>query len=324
MSVAERQDALEVVNDWDELDTQEQSSEAQPQETDDRPDPEVTTQDPRPETGTEAPATPVAEAIDQRLARLEAIEQRAAAAEAERARLQKIVDNHEYSAEGRLRIEKQEKDQLLERLASLDAERANADQWITQVAEQRKQQYLAAGDQAGATNVQLALENELLKRQATRDREDREIAQRHTQELQQAQAESARMRAGREVQAAFIPTMQAEAVAAAQQFGLDEAETEDLVAFAAPRSLRALAPNAPPEVLGQLAMEQYSAIVERAQQYQARRVQRNQQSFDTTRETAGNGATRDLDKEWEAADFDEANELLRQGYVPKEKGKRRR
>lgn len=321
MSVAERQDALEVVNEWDDLDTQEQSSEAQPQETDDRPDPEATTQDRRPETGTEAPATPVADSPEARLLRIEA---EIAQERAEKARLQKMIDDREWSDRGRLKQAQKELELTKTRLAEIESARASEDDILRERYDTAIAQQIAAGNDLGAKALRSELRAEMAERKAGRLEQAQQWEQHQRQELEQAQAEDKRMRAGREVQSAFIPTMQAEAVAAAKQFGLDEAETEDLVAFATPRSLRSLAPNAPPEVLGQLAMEQYAAIVERAQQYQARRVQRNQQSFDTTRETAGNGATRDLDKEWEEADFDEANELLRQGYVPKEKGKRRR
>lgn len=327
MSIAERADALEIVNDWDDLDTPEADApaEVQPQQHETQPDPEVTTQDQLPQQEQADPATPVAETTDQRLARLEAI---AAQAEAERARLQKIVDNHEYSAEGRLRIEREEKRQLAERLQSLEAARLTED-------EARKQQYdaaiaqqLAQGNEQGAERLRLSLRAEMAERALQRERDDKATAQRHAQELQQSQVEHERTARGRQVQQAFIPTMVAEAQAAAQQYGLDEGETADLLAYAAPKSLQNLALNAPPEVLGQLAMQQYEVIVERAQALQQRKVQRNQQNFDTTRERGGSGSSRDLAKEFdEADDWDAALAAIDAGYVEpqsRHRGARRR
>lgn len=317
MSVAERQDALEVVSDWDQLDTQEDdSSEAQAQEQATQPDPEVTTQDRQQQQAD--PATPVAAAEQETPA------QYIARLQAENAELQRKMEAREWSSEGRYRAEVKKNEQLAERLKSVETERKSSDDLLTDMAERRIAQFMQAGDQTNAQNVRLGLEAELAKRELAREREDRAVAQRHAEELQQAQVQNERMQAGRQVQAAFIPTMQAEAMAAAQHFGLDESETQDLVAFATPRSLRALAPNAPPEVLGQMAMEQYQAIVERAQQYQARRVKSNQENYDTTRETAGGGASRDLDKEFADADFFDGLDLISAGYQPPQKGKRRR
>jgi hypothetical protein len=320
MSIAERTDALEVIHDWDELDTPEESAEVEPQEDATRPDPEVTTQDHRPQQEQEAPATPVA--ADQQ--QPNPFEQQLAEARAEQARLQKMITDREWSDRGRVEKLEKELKQRDERLGALETERANADQFLTSVAAQRKQQFLANGDQIGAQNVDLALENELLKRQTAREREDRQIAERHAQELTEGQRQAEQMQRGRQVQAAFIPTMEAEARAAAAQFGLDADETADLVAFTTPKSLRHLALNAPPEVLGQLAIQQYEVIIERATALQARKVRRNQEAFDTTRETNSGGATRDLDKEFADASDDEAVEMLMGGYVPPQPGKRRR
>lgn len=322
MSIAERTDALEVINDWDELDTPESSAEVEPQQIEDRPDPEVTTQDHRLDDRQEAPATPVA--ATQQQPPTETVEARLARIEAENADLLQKIANREWSSQGRFLAEQKKNEQLAERLKALETERSNADEFLTSVAEQRKQQYLQSGDRVGAQNVELALENELLKRQTAREREDRQIAQRHAEELAAATREHQQMEHGRKVQAAFAPALLQDTQALAQQLGFDEAETADLLEFAAPASLRKLALNAPPEVLGQLAIDQWEAIHGRATAMQARRVRQNQAAFDTTRETTASGATRDFDKEFEDANDDEALEMLLNGYEPPQRGKRRR
>jgi hypothetical protein len=77
-----------------------------------------------------------------------------------------------------------------------------------------------------------------------------------------------------------------------------------------------------------MAMQQYEAIIERAQALQARRVQQNQQGYNTTRERAGGGTSRDLQKEFnEADDFDAALDAIDAGYVEPQsryRGSRRR
>lgn len=321
MSVAERTDALELINDWDELDTPEESAEVQPEEIEDRPDTAVTTQERQPEVRQADPATPVAETQQQPT---ETPQQQIARIMAENAELQRKMEAREWSSEGRYRAEAKKNEQLTERLKSLEAERTNADDLLRNVAQQRIDQYRASGDQASAQNVQLALENELLKRERTREREDRAVAERHAQELAAEQAERQRMEHGRKVQAAFAPALLTDTQALARQLDLDEADTADLLEFAAPPSLRKLALNAPPEVLGQLAIDQWEVIHGRALALQARKVRRNQDAFDTTRETTGSGATRDLDKEFADADDDEALEMLLNGYEPPQQGKRRR
>lgn len=321
MSIAERADALEIVSDWDDLDTPEQPpAEVQPQQYEDRPDPEAMTQDHRQEP--EAPATPVAETQtetpDQLLQRLTA----------QNAELQRQIANREWSDRGRVLSLEKQLAQRDERLKALESSRLTEDEARKQQYDQAIAQQLAAGNEQGAERLRLSLRAELAEKALQREREDKAIAQRHAQELQQTQVEHERIARGRQVQSAFIPTMQAEAQAAAQHFGLDESETQDLIAFAAPKSLRHLAQNAPPEVLGQLAMQQYEVIIERAQALQQRRVQQNQQGFDTTRERAGGGTSRDLAKEFEDADdWDTALAAIDAGYVEpqsRHRGSRRR
>jgi hypothetical protein len=326
MSVAERADALEVVNDWDDLDTPEQQpAEVRPQPQTYQPDPESETQERQPQQEQVDPATPVAE---QQQAPTETPDQILQRVLAENADLQKKIANREWSDRGRVLSLEKQLAQRDERLQAIEASRLTDDQARQQQYDQAISQQLAAGNQEGAERLRLSLRAELAEKALQREREDKAIAQRHAQELQQAQTDHERTARGRQVQAAFIPTMQAEAMAAAQQYGLDESDTEDLIAFATPKSLRALAPNAPPEILGQMAMEQYQAIIERATALQQRRVQRNQQSFDTTRERAGGGSSRDLAKEFnEADDFDSALEAIDAGYVEPQsryRGSRRR
>lgn len=323
MSVAERADALEVVSDWDDLDTPEQSAEVQPEPQTYQPDPEATTQDYRQEA--EVPATPVAE---QQQAPTESADQRLARIEAQNAELQRQIANREWSDRGRLLKAQKELEVANARLAEIQQSRVSDDDARKQQYDSAIAQQLAAGNQDGADRLRMALRAELAEKALERSRQDAEYERRQREEVQRAQVDYERTARGRQVQAAFIPTMQAEAQAAAQQFGLDEADAADLVAFAAPKSLQHLALNAPPEVLGQLAMQQYEVIIERAQALQQRRVQQNQQGYNTTRERAGGGTSRDLAKEFnEADDFESALDAIDAGYVEpqsRHRGSRRR
>ena len=326
MSVAERADALEVMNDWDDLDTPEQQpAEVRPQPQTYQPDPESETQERQPQQEQVDPATPVAE---QQQAPTETPDQRLARIEAQNAELQRQIANREWSDRGRLLKAQKELELANARLAEVQQSRVSDDDARKQQYDQAIAQQLAAGNQDGADRLRMALRAELAEKALERTRQDAEYEKRQREEIQRAQVDYERTARGRQVQAAFIPTMQAEAMAAAQQYGLDESDTEDLIAFATPKSLRALAPNAPPEILGQMAMEQYQAIIERATALQQRRVQRNQQNFDTTRERAGGGSSRDLAKEFnEADDFDSALEAIDAGYVEPQsryRGSRRR
>lgn len=327
MSVAERADALEVLNDWDDLDTPEATPPApQPRQQPDRPDPESETQDHRPAFGQADPATPVAEQQDQQPQ--ETPEQVLQRVLAENAELQRKMAAREWSSEGRYRAEAKKNEQLQERLKALESERQGADDFLRQNAEQRIAQFLANGDQQNAQNVRYALEAELAKRELAREREDKALAQRHAQELAQAQAQHEQVQRGRQVQQAFAPALLSDAKDLAGQLGLDEDDTRDLLEFAAPPSLRKLALNTPPEVLGQLAIDQWDAISQRAAALQQRKVARNQASFDTTRERAGGGASRDLAKEFdEADDWEAALAVIDAGYVEppsRHRGARRR
>ena len=316
MSVAERADALEVVNDWDELDTPEADApaEVQPRQYDPQPDPESETQDHQPQREQVAPATPVAETQQQ--APTETPEQMLQRLAAQNAELQRQIANREWSDRGRFLKAQKELEIANARLAELQQSRVSDDDARKQQYDQAIAQQLAAGNSEGAERLRLALRAELAEKALERSRQDAEYERRQREEVQQAQVEHERVARGRQVQQAFIPTMQAEAQAAAQQFGLDEADTADLMAFATPKALRELAPNAPPEVLGQMAMHQYEAIIERATALQQRKVQRNQQSFDTTRERAGGGTSRDLAKEFEEADdWDAGLAAIDAGYV---------
>src|SRR5687768_2683318 len=98
MSVATNPDALEVVSDWDELDTPEQSAEVQHQEPERQPDPEERTQERQPDEQVADPATPVAEQQTQ----AESVEQRLERIAAENAELQRQIANREWSDRGRL------------------------------------------------------------------------------------------------------------------------------------------------------------------------------------------------------------------------------
>lgn len=324
MSVAERADALEVVNDWDDLDTPEAEApaEVQPRQYEPQPDPEVTTQDHQPQMEPVAPATPVAETQtetpDQMLARLTA----------QNAELQRQIANREWSDRGRFLKAQKELELANARLAEIQQSRVSDDDARKQQYDQAIAQQIAAGNSEGADRLRLALRAELAEKALERSRQDAEYERRQREEVQRAQVEHERTARGRQVQSAFIPTMQAEAQAAAQQFGLDEADTADLLAFAAPKALRELAPNAPPEVLGQMAIHQYEAIIERATALQQRRVARNQANFNTTRESAGGGTSRDLAKEFnEADDWDSALAAIDAGYVEPQsryRGSRRR
>ena len=325
MSIAERADALEVVSDWDDLDTPEESAEVQPQRHEARPDPESETQDYQPEQGQVDPATPVAETQQAPAETPEQVIQRVLA---ENAELQRQIANREWSSQGRFLQAQKELDLVKQERDALKSARLTED-------EARKQQYaeainqqLAAGNEQGAERLRLSLRAELAEKALQREREDKATAERHAQELQQAQRQHEQTQRGRQVQAAFAPALLSDAKDLAGQLGLDEADTQDLLEFAAPPSLRKLALNAPPEVLGQLAMDQWEVIHSRALALQQRRVRQNQQSFDTTRERAGGGASRDLAKEFdEADDWDAALAVIDEGYVEpqsRHRGSRRR
>lgn len=322
MSIAERQDALETVNDWDELDTPEESAEVRPQEYEARPDPQDVTQERQPVEQVADPATPVAET------QTETVEQQLARIAAENAELQRKIQDREWSDRGRFLAEQKKNQQLQEQIQALTNERKGEDDALRQQYDSAIAQQIAAGNEVGAERLRDRLEAQLAKRELARLQQDLSLKERQSQELVQAQAEHERTSRGRQVQAAFVPMLLQEAQAAAQHFGLDESDAQDLLAFAAPKSLRSLAPNAPPEVLGQLAKEQYGAIIERAQALQARRVRQNQQGFDTTRERTGNGASRDLAKEFdEADDWDAGLAAIDAGYVEpqsRHRGARRR
>lgn len=324
MSVAPATDAA-VVQDWDDLDDagpeQEPVSSSNEPAEQRAPEPAPATPEPTAEP-TDDPARPqTAETPDERAQRL-------AELEARNAELERQMANREWSSEGRYRAEVKKRELLEERLKSLEQQNADEDAKLTRQYTDAIARLKAEDNEVGARALQAELRAELAERKFQRAEEQRTRAEREAAELASHTKEYELRRAGEEVRQAAIPTLQAEVARLAQEYSLAADDARDLAAVVITDDLKYLTQNAPPEVVAQVTYQRFGLLEQRAQALRERQVQQNvQQSAangDFIRETGGAGGARDLDKAFAEADFEDALELINEGYVPPQRGKRRR
>lgn len=323
MSVAPATDA-EVVQDWDDLDDAGPEQDAEAPSSPEPAEQRAPRTDAAPPDTTAEPTdtpTPAAETPDERATRLAELESR-------NAELERQMANREWSSEGRYRAEVKKREQLEERLKTLEQQRTDEDGTLTRQYEAAIARAQAEENPVGARALQAELRAELAERKYQRELDQRTRAEREAAELAAHTKDFQVRQAGEEVRRAAIPTLRAEVARLQAAYELSADDARDLAAVVITDDLDYLTKNAPPEVVAQVTYQRFGLLEQRATALRERQVAQNVREAsangDFTRETGGAGGARDLDKAFQDADFEDALALINEGYVPPQRGKRRR